>query len=111
MDRNKWLIKWPILIKSIRFKTSILRSDSCDFSDAYIVVKETITVEGENDAKTRNKRLIFKYNSSFRSCISKIYNKFIENAEDLVIVLSMYNLLEYSNTYSVTSESFCIEMK
>ena len=111
MDRNKWLIKWPILIKSIRFKTSILRSDSCDFSDAYIVVKETITVEGENDAKTRNKRLIFKYNSSFRSCISKIYNKFIENVEDLVIVLPMHNLLEYSNTYSMTSESFCIEMK
>ena len=37
--------------KNIRFKTSMLRSDLCDYSDAYIVVKGTITVEGDNNAK------------------------------------------------------------
>ena len=58
------------------------------YSDAYIVVKGTITVERDNDDKTRNKKLILKNNAPFRSCISKINNTFIENAEDLDIVMS-----------------------
>ena len=47
----------------------MLRSDLCDYSDAYIAVKGRITVEEDNDDKTRNKRLIFKNNPPFRSCI------------------------------------------
>ena len=43
--------------KSIRFKTSMLRSDLCNYRDAYIVIKGTITVEGANDGKKRNKKL------------------------------------------------------
>ena len=82
----------------------MLRSDFCDYSDAYIVVKGRITVEGDNDTKTRNIKLISKNNASFRSCISKINNTFVDNAEDLDIML-MYNLLEYSNNYSMTSRS------
>ena len=80
-----------------RFKTSMLRSDLCDYSDAYIVVKRRITSEGDNDNKTRNKKLIFKRNDPFRSRILKINNIFIENAEDLDIVMAMYNLLEFSD--------------
>ena len=53
-------------------KTSIYRSDFCDYSDAYTVVKETITAKRDNDDKTRNKKLIFKCNASFGSCILKI---------------------------------------
>ena len=74
-----------------RFKTSMLRSDLCDFSDAYIVVKETITVEGDDDNKEREKKTSFNNNSPFRSCTSKINNTFIDNAEDLNIVMPMYN--------------------
>ena len=48
--------------KNIKFKTSMLRSDLCDYSDAYIVVKETITVERDNNTKKRNKKLTFKNN-------------------------------------------------
>ena len=54
------------LNKNIRFKTSMLRSDLCDNSDAYVIVKRRITVEGDNDDKTRNKKLTFKNNSLFR---------------------------------------------
>ena len=79
-----------------RFKISMLRSDLCDYSDAYVVVKGKITVEGENDAKTRNKKVIFKNNAPFRSRISKINNAFTDNAEDLDIAMLIYNLLEYS---------------
>ena len=60
-------------------------------------------MEGDNDNKKRNKRLIFKNNVPFRSCISKINNTFIDNAEDLYIIMLMYNLLEYSDNYCMTS--------
>ena len=83
----------------------MLRSDLCHYRDAYIVVKGRVTVEGDNDDKTRNKKLIFKNNAPFRSCISKINNNFIDNAEDLDIVMPMYNLLEYSDNYSMKSGS------
>ena len=55
--------------KSIRFKNSMLRSNLYDYSEAYIVVKGKITVEEDNDYKTRNKKLIFKNNAPLRSCI------------------------------------------
>ena len=82
----------------------MLRLDSFDYGDAYIVVKGIITFEGTNDANKRNKKLTLKNNTPFRSCISKINNTFIEQAEDLYIVMTMYNLLKYSNSYCMTSE-------
>ena len=87
----------------------MLRSDLCDYSDAYIVVKGTVTVSANagvnkiRDKKTRP--LAFKNNAPFFSCISKINRVLIENAEDLDIVMPMYNLLEYSKNYSKTSGS------
>ena len=74
----------------------MLRSKLCDFSDAYIVVQGTITLEGDNDANKQNKNLAFKTNAPFINCISKINNIKIDNAEDLDVVISMYNLLECS---------------
>ena len=73
--------------KQIRFKTSMLRSDLCDYSDEYIVVKGTVSVTTPvNDAY--DKKLAFKNNALFISCISKINNTLIDNAEDLDIVQS-----------------------
>ena len=95
--------------KQIKFKTSMLRSDLCDYSDAYIVVKEDITVEKaivRNFIDTRNRFLAFKNNASLTNCISKINNVLIDNAEDLDIVMLMYNLLGYSKNYRKTKESF-----
>ena len=75
----------------------MLRSDFCDYSDAYIVAKETIDflalAANENDKAEKN--VAFKNNAPFRSCISKINSTLIGNA-DFDIVMSMYNLLEYS---------------
>ena len=64
--------------KNIKFKASMLRSDLCEYSDAYIVVEGRITVEGNSVVKTRNKKFIFKDNAPFRSCISKINNTVID---------------------------------
>ena len=57
--------------KEIRIKTLMLRSDLCNYSDAYIVVKGTITVTDADNAK-RNKNVAFKSNAQFINCISKI---------------------------------------
>ena len=94
--------------KNIRFKNSMLRSDLCDYSDAYIVVKETVTVTDTDNDNKRNKKLVYKNNknnASSRSSISKINNRSIDNAEDLDIFMPMYNLLKYSDNYSMTSGS------
>ena len=90
--------------KQIRFKTSMLRSDLCDFSDAYIVVKGDITLEKENRRgfiDIRNRFLAFKNNATLTNCISKINNVLI----DVIVVMSIYNLLEYSKNYRKTAGS------
>ena len=79
--------------KEIRFKTSMLRSDLCDFSDAYIVVKGNITIANPDNAK-KNKAIAFKNNAPFINCISKINGIKIDNAEDLDVIMLLYNLLE-----------------
>ena len=91
--------------KNIRFETSILRSDFCDFSDVYIVVKGRISVTSTANANRRNKNLTFKNNASFRSCISTINKTLIDNAEDLDFAMPTYYLLEYSKNPSMTSGS------
>ena len=93
--------------KSIRFKTPMLKSSLCDYSDAYILVKGTTTVNGvvngaENDRTRRNRPLILKNNAPFVSCITRINGELIEDADDLDIVMPIYNLLEYSKNYRKT---------
>ena len=83
----------------------MLRSDLCDFSDTYIDVKGTTTLEGDNDANKQNKSLAFKNNAPFINCISKINGVQIDNAEDLHVVMPMYNLLEYSKNFRKTTGS------
>ena len=68
--------------KQIRFKTPMSQSHLCDYSDAYNVVKVTVTVEEVNDREKYNRRLILKHNAPFISCISKINKTLIDNAED-----------------------------
>ena len=90
--------------KQIRFKTLMVRSDLCDYSGAYILVKGTIAVIRPNN-NAYDKELAFKNNAPFNICISKINNTLIDNAEDLDIVMPMYNLLEYSKNYRKTPGS------
>ena len=92
--------------KQIRFKTSMLRSSLCDYSDAYILVKEDITVNNPATAtvaaNNTDKKVIFKNCAPFTNCISKINNEQIDNAEYIDIVMPMYILIEYSDNYSKT---------
>ena len=106
----------------------MLRSDLCDFSDAYIVVTGNITVTKKtftandfeapnntaanatatntaNDNAFGEKKLVFKNNAPFINCISKINGVKIDNAEDLDVAMPMYNLLEYNKNYKKTTGS------
>ena len=95
----------------IKFKTTMLRSNLCDYANAYILVKGTITITGAgNDDATkqadeRNKGVTFKDCAPFTKCISRINNIDIENAQNIDIVMPMYNFIEYSDNYSKTSRS------
>ena len=95
----------------VKFKSTMLKSNLCDYADAYILVKVTITITGVGDGDAvkrldeRNKGVIFKNCAPFTKCISRINNTDIYNAQDIDIVMPMYNLIEYSDNYSKTSRS------
>ena len=90
----------------------MIRSNLCDYADAYILANGRITITGaEADAAARkaderDKGVIFKNCAAFVECISRINNTEISNAKDIDIVMPMYNLIEYSDNYSKTSGSY-----
>ena len=83
----------------------MLKSSLCDYSDAYILVKGTITVNDTAaqgaSANNTNKKVIFKNCAPFTDCISEI-----DNAKDIDIVMPMYNLIEYSDNYAKQQEFY-----
>ena len=93
----------------IKSKTSMIRSNLCDYSDSYRLLSGTITIteeEADDTAKQlneRNKGVEFKDCARFTVCISNINNTQIKNAKDIVNVMSIHNLLEYSDNYLKTS--------
>ena len=87
----------------------MLTSSLCDYSDAYILVSETIKITGagEDDAarrlENRNIGVIFRNYAPFTDCISEINNNQTDNAKQINLVMQMYSLIEYSNNYLKTS--------
>ena len=92
----------------IKFKTTMLRSNLCDYADVCILVKGTITITGAGDdpaarqADERDKGVMFKNCARFTKCISRINNTDTDTAQDIIVVMSMYSLIEYSDNYSKT---------
>ena len=94
----------------IRLKTTMLKSSLCDYIDAYILVKERVTITGAgNDAAARqaderSKGVTFKNCVLFINCKSEI-NNIEQYAKEIDIVMQLYNLVEYSDSYSKTFRS------
>ena len=83
-----------------KFKTSMLKSSSCDYSDAHMLVSWPIIVaEVAAGGGNNSIQVVFKNCAPFTDCISKINNTQIDNAKDIDVVMPIYNL-EYSNNYS-----------
>ena len=91
----------------------MLKSGLCDYSNAYILVKEKITIAEAGDdaaarqADERDKGVAFKNCAPFTNCISEINNTQIDNCKDIDIVMPLYNLLEYSDNYAKSSGTLC----
>ena len=85
----------------------MLKSSLCDYSDAYIFVQGTITVNNtaaaDANANNTDKKVIFKNCAPFTNCISEINDTQIDNAKDIDIIMPMYNLIEYNDNYSKTT--------
>ena len=85
----------------------MLKSSLCDYSDAYILVKGTISASNTTAAgaavNNDNRKVIFKNCAPFTNCISEINNTQVDKAKDIDIVMPMYNLIEYSDNYVKTS--------
>ena len=94
----------------IKFKTTMLKSSLCDYSDAYILVKGTISVNNTAAAgaavNNNDKKVIFKNGAPFTNCISEIINTQVGNAKDIDIVTPMYNLIKYSDNYAKKQEVY-----
>ena len=84
----------------IKFLTSSLESNLCDYSDAYILVTGNINVTGGDN----NTKVAFKNCAPFEKCRTEINETFVDEA-DINITMPMYNLIEYSDNYSDTSGS------
>ena len=84
---------------TIKFETKVIKSNLCDYSDAYILVTGDITATG-GDANTR---VAFKNCAPFTKCKTHINDEHVDNADNLDIIMPMYNLIEYSDNYSDTS--------
>ena len=91
----------------IEFKTTMLKSSSCDYSDTYILVKGAGAGDdaAARQADERDKGVVFKNCAPFTTCISEINNTQVDNAKDIDTVMPMYNLIEYSDNYAKTSGS------
>ena len=101
----------------IKFKTTMLKFGLCDYSDSYIIVKGTITVNNTAAdgvaANNTDKKVIFKNCAPFTNYISEINNTQVDNAKDIDIVMLMYNLIEYRDNYAKASGSlwqYCLDM-
>ena len=94
---------------NIRFNLSMIRSSLCDYSDAYMLVKGTVTIPNATAAgvavNNTNKKVIFKNYAPCTNCITEINNTPVDDVQKIDIVTSMYNLVEHSNAYLNTSGS------
>ena len=94
---------------NIRFKTSLIKSNLCDYSDSYILAKETITVPNVAAAGAAvintNRKAMFKDCAPFTDCITEINNIQVDDAQKIDVVMPMYNLIGYSDAYSKASGS------
>ena len=88
-----------LVIQPIKFDTKVIKSNLCDYSDAYILVTGHINNKVVPIAGAVLRNIAFKNCAPFRSCGVNINDEFIEKAENIDIISPMYNLLEYSDSY------------
>ena len=95
-QNNGKCCNWNENDSTIKFETKVIKSNLCDYSDAYILVTGYIKVR--NVAAHTN--VAFKNCAPFTRCVIHINDEHVETAENVDIIMPMYNLIEYSDSYS-----------
>ena len=80
-----------------------MRNGLYDFNDAYIVVTGKITATNPGNDDVYNRKVSFKNSAPFFNCTLKINSQLIKDAQNLDIVILMYNLLYYSKNFRKTT--------
>ena len=86
---------------TIKFETKVINPNLCDYSDAYCLVIGDIKVTGI----AADTNVAFKNCAPFARCVTHINDEHVETAENLDIIMPMYNLIEYSDNYADSSGS------
>ena len=86
---------------TIKFETKIIKPFLCGYSDAYVLVVGDIKVVGV----AANTNVAFKNCAPFTRCVTHVNDEHVETAENLDIIMPMYNLIEYSDNYADSSGS------
>ena len=86
---------------TIKFKTKVIKSNLCDYSDAYILV----TGDMKDTGIAVDTNVPFKNCAPFARCVTHINDEHVETAENLDIIMPMYNLIKYSDNYADSSGS------
>ena len=84
---------------TIKFETKVIKSNLCDYSDTYVLVTRDIAAVGGDE----NTPIAFKNCAPFTRCVTHINDEHVETAENLNLIMFMYNLLEYSDNYADSS--------
>ena len=84
---------------TVKFETKAIKSNLCDYLDAYNLVTGDITATGGN----ANTRVAFKNCAPFTKCITHIIDERVDDGNNLNIIMPVYNLIEYRNNYLDTS--------
>ena len=84
---------------TVKFETKAIKSNLCDYSDAYNLVTGDITATGGN----ANTRVAFKNCAPFTKCITHIIDERVDDGNNLNIIMPVYNLIEYRDNYLDTS--------
>ena len=87
---------------TIKYDTRVLKPNLCDYAEAYILVNDTVRAAAA-DGTTR---LALKNCAPFTKCNLEINDEHVDTAENLDIVMPMYNLIEYSDNYQDSSATF-----
>ena len=86
---------------TVTFKTKVIKWNLCEYSDAYILGTGDIAATGDD----ANPRVAFKNCALFTKCLTYINDEHFDGANNLDIIMPMYNLIEYSDNYSDISGS------
>ena len=86
----------------IVYNTEVLKSNLCDYNDAYILLRGNITIIGHQATQSIIGQVAFRDCASFTKCIIKLDGTTTDDAENLVLIIPMYNIIEYSSNYSET---------